>query len=54
MDITRENLKFVKEKIVKEFITDEELNKIKENIYEEAKEVINKFNSNNEGDSIDE
>lgn len=55
MDITRENLKLVKEEILKKIIQEEELNKIKENIYNESKEIISKFNdSNNEGDFIDE
>lgn len=53
MDITRENLKSVKEEILKKFIMEEELDKIKKDIYEEAKEIINKFN-NTEVESIDE
>lgn len=55
MDITRENLKSVKEKIIKEFITEEELKRVKENLYEEAKKVINEFNNSDTGsESIDE
>lgn len=55
MDITRENLKKVKEEIIRKIKTEEELNKIKDQLHNEAVILIDEFNnSNNEGDYIDE
>lgn len=55
MNITRENLRQVKEEIFIESITEEELNKIKDRLLREVKEVTDNFNnSNNEGEMVDE
>lgn len=53
MIINRDNLKKIKEEILRKYITDEELNKIKEKIYKEAEEEIKQF-SIVEEEEIDE
>ena len=45
MNIDRDNLKKIKEEIIKKSITLEELNEIKEKLYKDAEEEIKQFNT---------
>ena len=53
MEITRDNLKIVKEKIIEEYMNKEELDKIKGDIYKESEKVTEEFNKEEE-EEIDE
>ena len=54
MNITRENLKKVKEEIIKSKLTEEELSLKKEELKNEVKKIIYDFNNKKDEFMIDE
>ena len=54
MEITRDNLKIIKEKIIEEYMDKEELDKIKDSIYKESEKEMEEFSKINEEEELDE